>query len=60
MDNVKKSNININEKLDTIIIDSVRLYFNVINASNLIEEAELKENSLVKFIRAVSNYLKEA
>ncbi len=42
MDNIKKSSINIDEKLDNIIIDSVRLYFNVINAKNLIEEAKLE------------------
>ena len=52
MDNVKKSNININEKLDTIIIDSVRLYFNVINASNLIEEAELKRELASKIYQS--------
>ena len=52
MDNVKKSNINIDEKLDTIIIDSVRLYFNVINASNLIEEAELKRELASKIYQS--------
>ena len=44
--------ININEKLDTIIIDSVRLYFNVINASNLIEEAELKRELASKIYQS--------
>ena len=43
MDNVKKTNVNVDEKLNTIIIDSARLYFNVINAKNLIEEAETKK-----------------
>ena len=52
MDNVKKSSINIDEKLDTIIMDSVRLYFNVINAKNLIEEAELKKELASKIYQS--------
>ncbi len=42
LDNIKKSNINLNERSAMIILDSVRIYFNLINFKNKIDEAETK------------------
>ena len=38
---VKKSNVNVFEKSDSLIIESINLYFNLINTNNLIHEAEI-------------------